>query len=246
MLLPTLLYWYLPFAAFSLYWRPVSEAYLQICKMFALLVAQSKISHILCSFSWAICWYTDNADRSRHNKVWQMFVRGCRSSCIRRLNLPNIDQKWISVKLRYHCIQTSASPAWNWTWLVRDVCLKRQEVSSMLITHWNEASQTLSVFALKSNLDRWLNSRHHWITPRRLNNTNIICFCTIAYFPQSQMINTHTLTSSSSEKLHELLSSATTLEHVQIAESASMSCVVSAAWNTWTLSFATGSKMERS
>ena len=52
---------------------------------------------------------------------------------------------------------------------------------------------------------------------------------------------THSLTSSS-ENQHELLSSVIIL--VPLAESASMSCVVSAA--TWTLSSATDSKMKRS
>ena len=56
----------------------------------------------------------------------------------------------------------------------------------------------------------------------------------------------HLLTSSSSENLHELLSSVIILERVQIAESASMSCTVSCAtWNTGTLSSGTGSEIER-
>ena len=45
----------------------------------------------------------------------------------------------------------------------------------------------------------------------------------------SIMIYTHSLTSSSSENLHELLSSVIILVHVPIAESASMSGTVSAA-----------------
>ena len=78
-------------------------------------------SHILCLFFRAIRRYIDRADRSRRNKMWQNFVRGCRSSrarqCwqkpfVRRLTLPDADQKWIFVKLKYHCIKTSASPAW--------------------------------------------------------------------------------------------------------------------------------------
>ena len=55
---------------------------------------------------------------------------------------------------------------------------------------------------------------------------------------------THSLTSSSSENLHELLSSVIIL--VPLAESASMSCGVSAAWNIGTLSSAVDSKMQRS
>ena len=57
----------------------------------------------------------------------------------------------------------------------------------------------------------------------------------------SIMIYIYSLTSSSSENLHELLSSVIILECVQTAESASMSCVVSAARKTWTISSATGS-----
>ena len=40
------------------------------------------------------------------------------------------DQKWISVKLRYHCIETNTSRPC----LERAICWKRQEVSGMLIT----------------------------------------------------------------------------------------------------------------
>ena len=44
----------------------------------------------------------------------------------------------------------------NLPWLERAVCWKRQEVSGILITHWNEASRALPVLALNSNyLDRW-------------------------------------------------------------------------------------------
>ena len=76
-----------------------------------------------------------------------------------------------------------------------------------------------------------------------LQNT-IICYLNNWPFPLTIVhIMIYSLTSSSSENLHELLSSVIILEHVQIAESASMSCVVSAAWNT--LSSATGSEMER-
>ena len=69
----------------------------------------------------------------------------------------------------------------------------------------------------------------------RLHDTNIICFCTFSlrivalYIDTYIMIYTHLLTSSSSENLHELLSSVIILEHIHIAESASMSCGVSAA-----------------
>ena len=46
----------------------------------------------------------------------------------------------------------------NLPWLERAVCWKRQEVSGILITHWNEASRALPVLALNSNyLDRWPN-----------------------------------------------------------------------------------------
>ena len=73
-----------------------------------------------------------------------------------------------------------------------------------------------------------------------LQNT-IICNLNNWPFPLTIVhIMIYSLTSSSSENLHELLSSVIILEHVQIAESASMSCVVSAAWNT--LSSATGSE----
>ena len=82
-----------------------------------------------------------------------------------------------------------------------------------------------------------------------LHKINIACVFAIAYFFHSTVTiwyrYTHSLTSSSSENLHELLSPVIILERVQIAESASMSCTVSAAWNTGTLSSATGSKMER-
>ena len=110
----------------------VSEACLHTREreIFGLLVARvvqkvygktGPFSHILCSFFRAIRWYIDRADRSRRNKMWQNFVGGCRSSrarqcwqkpLVRRLTLPDADQKWIFVKLRYHCIKTSASPAW--------------------------------------------------------------------------------------------------------------------------------------
>jgi len=44
----------------------------------------------------------------------------------------------------------------NRPWLERAACWKRQEVSGMLITHWNVASWALPAFALKSNyLDGW-------------------------------------------------------------------------------------------
>ena len=46
----------------------------------------------------------------------------------------------------------------NRPWLERAACRKRQEVSGMLITHWNVASRALPAFALKSNyLDHWPN-----------------------------------------------------------------------------------------
>ena len=46
----------------------------------------------------------------------------------------------------------------NLPWLERAVCWKRQEVSGILITHWNEASRALPVLALNSNyLDCWPN-----------------------------------------------------------------------------------------
>ena len=44
----------------------------------------------------------------------------------------------------------------NLPWLKRAVCWKRQEVSGILITHWNEASRALSVLAL-NYLDCWPN-----------------------------------------------------------------------------------------
>ena len=99
-------------------------------EIFGLLVARvvqkvygktGPFSHILCSFFRAIRRYIDRADRSRRNKMWQNFVGGCRSSrarqcwqkpLVRRLTVPDADQKWIFVDLRYHCIKTSASPAW--------------------------------------------------------------------------------------------------------------------------------------
>ena len=37
-------------------------------------------SHILCSFLRAICRYIDRPERSRRNKMFQILVRGCRSS----------------------------------------------------------------------------------------------------------------------------------------------------------------------
>jgi len=46
-------------------------------------------------------------------------------------------------------------------WLGRAVCWKRQEVSGMLITHWNEASRVLPVLALKIQLSGPLPQRLH-------------------------------------------------------------------------------------
>ena len=51
---------------------------LKIHKKF--MVRQAQFSHILCSFSWAIRWCIDHADRSRHSKMFQMFVWAWRPS----------------------------------------------------------------------------------------------------------------------------------------------------------------------
>ena len=49
----------------------------------------------------------------------------------------------------------------NRPWLERAACWKRQEVSSMLITHWNVATWSLPAFPVKSDyLVRWPNDRH--------------------------------------------------------------------------------------
>lgn len=57
------------------------------------------------------------------------------------------------------------------------------------------------------------------------------------------VVYTHSLTSSSSENTHELLSYVIIL--TPMAESASMLCVISAGWNTGTHSSARDSKMKR-
>ena len=67
------------------------------------------------------------------------------------LTLSEADQKWISVKLSYHCIETSGSPTWighGW----RE--LSAGEVSGMLITHWNKLPRH---FLFLLYLDCWLN-----------------------------------------------------------------------------------------
>jgi len=73
---------------------------------------------------------------------------------------PSLEQTWISMEHRYHSINRYKSSL-NWPWLERTACLKRQEVSSILFTHWNAASSALLVLALNSNyLDNWLNANN--------------------------------------------------------------------------------------
>ena len=93
-----------------------------LCKSFTHLLFSSLLIHSSTLWkkdTYPIYRYIDCADQSRHNKVRQKnFVWRFQSSCVRQcwqnpllcwLTLPAIDQKWISVKLKYHCIETSAS-----------------------------------------------------------------------------------------------------------------------------------------
>ena len=93
-----------------------------LCKSFTHLLFSSLLIHSSTLWkkdTYPIYRYIDCADQSWHNKVRQKnFVWRFQSSCVRQcwqnpllcwLTLPAIDQKWISVKLKYHCIETSAS-----------------------------------------------------------------------------------------------------------------------------------------
>ena len=71
---------------------------------------------------------------------------------------PNVDFREVQVPVYINGRKSDL----NRPWLERAACWKRQEVSGMLITHWNVASRALPVLALKSNyLDRWPNN---WLT----------------------------------------------------------------------------------
>ena len=91
---------------------------------------------------------------------------------------------------------------------------------------------------------------YHWRTFRKLHNTKYyLLFAQLHTFLTILIVAlkytcTHSLTSSSSESLHELLSSVIIL--TPMAESTSMSCGVSDAWNTGAFSSATDSRIERS
>ena len=70
------------------------------------------------------------------------------------LRRPNVDFREVQVPVYINGRKSGL----NRPWLERATCWKRQEVSGMLITHWNVASRALPVLALKSNyLDRWPN-----------------------------------------------------------------------------------------
>ena len=71
--------------------------------------------------------------------------------------LPDVHQKWIFGQLRYHCYRNQRKSGLKQK---RVVCWKKQEVSGMLATHWNELSLlALPLLALKFNyLNLWLNN----------------------------------------------------------------------------------------
>ena len=70
--------------------------------------------------------------------------------------LPELQARFHKAKVPLY--RNTRKSGLNRPWLERAVCWKSQEVSSMLITRWNEASRALPVLALKSNyLDRWPN-----------------------------------------------------------------------------------------
>ena len=80
----------------------------------------------------------------------------------------------------------------NRPWLERAACWKRQEVSGMLITHWNVASRALPVLALKSNyLDRWPNDCF-LSTGMNLYDMDICVQCIVQLLGTHQ--NTHNMT----------------------------------------------------
>ena len=65
---------------------------------------------------------------------------------------PNVDFREVQVPVYINGCKSGL----NQLWFERAACWKRQEVSDMLITHWNAASRALPAFALKSNyLDSW-------------------------------------------------------------------------------------------
>jgi len=68
------------------------------------------------------------------------------------LQRPNVDFREVQVPVYINGRKSGLNPPR----LERAACWKRQEVSGMLITHWNVASWALPALALKSNyLDRW-------------------------------------------------------------------------------------------
>ena len=119
--------------------------------------------HILRRFLQAIHWYIGHPWQPKGNKMFLVYVRGV-SIELHAITLtkatrttlsftwwwPNIDFREVQVPVYINVCKSGL----NRPWLEKAACWERQEVSGMLITHWNVASRALPVLAL---LDRWPN-----------------------------------------------------------------------------------------